>query len=599
LIIGCVLACVVGFVGSHARSSASAAATPPPIRWGYSDPSGADLPAAGQKLILDTTATLVGNDGYIRAPLHWDPTQRSIPDFTHYDPFVTQAWSRGLIWLPTIVPNTSTSPITPQSMPGGLPAWQTALAAIVAHYGPGGTYAQAHPGFPGITTYEIWNEPNTGTGNAIPGCLTCEMDPATIDQILATASSAIRGQAATMGFTPEILGPGLGAIDLTYLNAMYTADPSFLRYMDVLSVHLYMNSDPATCTTTVWPMSGHCVLSLAVLRSWIDSHTPSGTSSPPIAITEGGYSGSGDSCRPVNVMSFTDQANFETTAYDWIRAHPELGVTMIVPHQVIDAETQAYPCGTGYDPPYFIESLGAAGPNGALRPGGTAYQAVVADARATPFLSWPNAVVSASSDSAGNVIVGHPTNLPPIRLSNNGQAPLPITSFTFKGLAVKDYSLATTCGATLAIGQSCTIIPKLRASVTGARPGTLTILVNAVPSTFTVALSGNGIQGNLQFSPAALAFPATGRHTTSKPLKTTVTNTGTAPATLTAITITGLNVPMFALKQSCPAVLGIGQSCIVSVTFTPSTSGAKSARLTFKGNLPAWHQSAALTGTGK
>jgi hypothetical protein len=78
-----------------------------------------------------------------------------------------------------------------------------------------------------------------------------------------------------------------------------------------------------------------------------------------------------------------------------------------------------------------------------------------------------------------------------------------------------------------------------------------------------------------------------------------VKNTGTAPATLTAITLTGLNAPMFAVKQSCPSVLAAGQSCIARVTFTPSTSGAKSAQLTFKGNVPAWHQSVALSGTGK
>ena len=56
---------------------------------------------------------------------------------------------------------------------------------------------------------------------------------------------------------------------------------------------------------------------------------------------------------------------------------------------------------------------------------------------------------------------------------------------------------------------------------------------------------------------------------------------------------------MFAVRQSCPAVLAVGASCIATVTFTPSTAGARSARLTFKGNLPAWHQSAALSGTGR
>ena len=593
----CLLACIAGGAASHAHSSS--AATAPPIRYGYTDPSGADLSSAGQTTLLATTANLVGSGGYIRAPLHWDPTQHPVPDFTRFDAFLTQAWSRGLMWLPNLVTNVGSTPRTPQSMAGGLAAWQAGVSAIVAHYGPGGAYAQAHPGFPGITAYEIWNEPNTATGNANPGCSTCQMNPATIDQILQTGSSAIRQQAAQMGFTPEVMGPALGAIDIDYLNSMYAADPSFLSYLDTLSVHLYMNSNPATCTTTVWPTASHCVLTLTTLRAWINGHTPSGSTAPAIAITEGGYSGSGDSCRPANVMSYTDQQNFLTTAFDWIRAHQELGVTLISPFQVIDNQTQTYTCGTGYAPPYYIESLGAATPTGVLRPGGTAYQALVADARTTPFLAWPNAAVDRSTDDAGNVIVGHPTALPPITLSNTGQASLPITSFAFTGPAKNNYTYTTTCGSQLAAGASCTVTPSINATVTGSRAGTLTIVVNAIPSTFTVGLTANATQGALQFSPASLAFPTTTKKTTSKPLSTTVTNTGNAPVTLSAITLTGQNGPMFAVSQSCPTVLAVGQSCTATVTFTPSVAGAKSASLTFKGDIAKGQQSAALTGTGQ
>jgi hypothetical protein len=341
------------------------------------------------------------------------------------------------------------------------------------------------------------------------------------------------------------------------------------------------------------------VRTLASLRSWIDSHTPSGSPAPSIAITEGGYAGSGDACRPPNVFSYTDQTNFLTTALDWIRAHPELDVTLISPFQVIDNQTQTYTCGTGYSTPYYNETLGAAGPTGALRPGGTAYQAVVNDARTTPFLAWPNASVDRSTDDAGTVIVGHPTALPPITLSNTGQGTLPITSFAFTGQAKNNYSLTTTCGTQLTAGQSCTITPSLNSPITGSRPGTLTITVNAVPSTFTVALTATATQGNLQFSPATLAFPATTRKTTSKPLSTTVTNTGNAPVTVSSITLTGQNSPMFAVSQSCPSVLAVGQSCTATVTFTPSVTGAKSANLTFKGDVPTGQQSAALTGTGQ
>src|SRR5690348_15155341 len=89
--IACLIACIAGAVG---QVHPSAAATAPAVRYGYSDPQGADRSSAGETLLLDTTASMVGNGGYLRAPLHWDPTQRTAPDFSHYDPFVAQAWSK-------------------------------------------------------------------------------------------------------------------------------------------------------------------------------------------------------------------------------------------------------------------------------------------------------------------------------------------------------------------------------------------------------------------------------------------------------------------------------------------------------------------------
>jgi hypothetical protein len=495
-----------------------------------------------------------------------------------------------------IIENASPSVVTPQASTG-LDAWRAAVTAIVARYGPGGTFAQLHPGFPGLSAYEIWNEPNNPSGSGQPDCQTCEMDPATMDQILATASAAIRQQASQMGFTPDVMGPAVGALDLNYLGDMYASDHSVLGYVDSLSTHLYMNQDPATCSTVKWPAAGHCVRTLATLREWIDSHTPAGSSPPSIAITEGGYSGSSSSCRPPNVMSLADQAQYGVSAIDWIRSHPELDVDLFSPFQVVDNETVTYACGTGYDPDFYVESLGATDHYGALRPWGTAYEALVAEARNTPYLTSSDPVVDRSVDGTGDVIVGHAVALPDITLSNDGQASLPMTGLSLTGGASRDYFITTSCGSSLPAGQSCVITPTLRPSRPGARLASLVISLAAVPSSFTIPLSGTGVQGSLQFAPASLVFPATMRYGTSAALSTTVTNVGNAPATLTSISLDGANAPMFATWNTCPSVLAVGQTCLARITFTPSMTGPKTAKLTFRGDVPSGSQSVFLSGS--
>ena len=54
---------------------------------------------------------------------------------------------------------------------------------------------------------------------------------------------------------------------------------------------------------------------------------------------------------------------------------------------------------------------------------------------------------------------------------------------------------------------------------------------------------------------------------------------------------------MFVQTSTCAAVLNAGQSCTVSVTFTPSSAGAKAATLALSSNA-ATNPSVALSGTG-
>jgi hypothetical protein len=92
------------------------------------------------------------------------------------------------------------------------------------------------------------------------------------------------------------------------------------------------------------------------------------------------------------------------------------------------------------------------------------------------------------------VVTSPPTTGAPqdVTLTNNGSAPLTITSITVSG-DFQRVANANDCGALLAQGSSCTIRITFAPTQLGARSGTLSVNDNAVGSPQTASLSGNGI----------------------------------------------------------------------------------------------------------
>jgi phage terminase large subunit-like protein len=72
--------------------------------------------------------------------------------------------------------------------------------------------------------------------------------------------------------------------------------------------------------------------------------------------------------------------------------------------------------------------------------------------------------------------------------------------------------------------------------------------------------------------------------TTSAAQTVTVSNTGTGPLTIASIVVGGTNPGDFGQTNNCGATLQNGSSCTISVTFTPSASGARSATITLTDN---------------
>jgi hypothetical protein len=158
-----------------------------------------------------------------------------------------------------------------------------------------------------------------------------------------------------------------------------------------------------------------------------------------------------------------------------------------------------------------------------------------------------------------------------------------------------DFSIATnTCTGTLSVNAQCTISIVFAPTTTGPRSGQLTLYANIPTGQTTVALSGSGTApASILLTPPSLTFSATLVNQTTAAQIITIANTGGNPATLQAPVITG----DFAISaNTCTATLAASTACAVSITFTPTASGARTG--TFSITDSAGTQTAQLSGTG-
>jgi len=65
------------------------------------------------------------------------------------------------------------------------------------------------------------------------------------------------------------------------------------------------------------------------------------------------------------------------------------------------------------------------------------------------------------------------------------------------------------------------------------------------------------------------------------------------------VSITGTGASSFAQTSACTATLAAGKSCTISVTFTPTATGARSGQLTLVDGGGTGTQKYGLTGSGK
>jgi uncharacterized repeat protein (TIGR01451 family) len=196
----------------------------------------------------------------------------------------------------------------------------------------------------------------------------------------------------------------------------------------------------------------------------------------------------------------------------------------------------------------------------------------------------PRGAASPATLDFGEQRIGVASAPQTVTFTNVGDAPLTLSAITIDG----DYAIdSTTCSdqTPLAAEATCTINIVFTPTVGGTRSGTLTIAGDADNSPQTVSLTGVGTAPVVDVTPTSLDFGNQRVGTASTARSVTLTNTGTAPLTITAITAGG----DFAHTTGCAASLAPGASCTIDATFTPSTTGTRSGTLSIShdaGNSP-------------
>jgi hypothetical protein len=139
---------------------------------------------------------------------------------------------------------------------------------------------------------------------------------------------------------------------------------------------------------------------------------------------------------------------------------------------------------------------------------------------------------------------------------------------------------SSTCRVTVSDGST-----SATASLSGCTPSTS----SPPPSTSAPAVT---------LSPSSLTFAAQDTGTTSPPQLVTVTNSGTAPLFINSAAVPN-TLDFTVVADGCSGLtLAIGGSCSVSITFSPTLAGTRTAQLTVTDNAPNSPQTAPLTGTG-
>jgi hypothetical protein len=202
------------------------------------------------------------------------------------------------------------------------------------------------------------------------------------------------------------------------------------------------------------------------------------------------------------------------------------------------------------------------------------------------------ATFSPSTATYPNTIVGNASAAQSFTWTNTSAIPLTVSKVSTTGNFTVS---ATTCAGSIAANSSCVVSVTFTPTALGTLSGSVSVVsTSSANPTLTATLSGRGV-ADVEASVSSLSFGNVDLGATSAAQTFTVTNYTAAAISLTATQITS----DFAYTTTCAAIIAGSSTCIVSVTFTPTTTGVRTGSLTIDTNDTKYPVlTVALTGNG-
>ncbi|WMJ73937.1 glycosyl hydrolase family 8 [Cytophagaceae bacterium ABcell3] len=202
-------------------------------------------------------------------------------------------------------------------------------------------------------------------------------------------------------------------------------------------------------------------------------------------------------------------------------------------------------------------------------------------------------VPSGSTSSYGEVSVGSESQVISYTITNNGLAPLNISSVSIDGTNAGDFIIVSEPASPLAIGSTTTISVVFSPTAEGTRTASLNIVSSdSELETYTINLTGTATASTtlapiIRLNVVAGSTQPFGNvevGTQSEPITFTVSNIGTAPLTISGVTISGAMSANFVVLTEPTSTISAGGSSTFTVAFTPSAIGTRTATLVVASN---------------
>gem|GEM_PF-3114803 len=199
----------------------------------------------------------------------------------------------------------------------------------------------------------------------------------------------------------------------------------------------------------------------------------------------------------------------------------------------------------------------------------------------------------AASLASGNILSGS-SGTQTLTISNSGDAALNISNITLSGANAGEFSVSAT-SLTINAGQSQDVTVTFAPTSAGTRSASLSITHDAVGTPTSVSLSGTGTGPGISVSADLGLGNSVSGSSSSQVL--TISNSGDAALNISNITRSGANAAEFSVSATS-LTINAGQSQDVTVTFSPTSAGSKSASLSIAHDAVGTPTSVSLSGTG-